>query len=151
MFFVMVYIKVVGLDQFIVGRVSRDYTDKIANLYEMDEDEVNFVAPNCMIFHRGVEQTSWHVLVNVMAPKKVLVLQDQMSDLIKAAFANVTINLDIVFSYYSEDDYDFYRNNDYPRYISEDNIVDDEVEYEDVDDDEIFDGDIFASVKTKLK
>ena len=147
----MVYIKVVGLDQFIVGRVSRDYTDKIANLYEMDEDEVNFVAPNCMIFHRGVEQTSWHVLVNVMAPKKVLVLQDQMSDLIKAAFANVTINLDIVFSYYSEDDYDFYRNNDYPRYISEDNIVDDEVEYEDVDDDEIFDGDIFASVKTKLK
>ena len=147
----MVYIKVVGLDQFIVGRVSRDYTNKIANLYEMDEDEVNFVAPNCMIFHKGVEQTSWHVLVNVMAPKKVLVLQDQMSDLIKAAFANVTINLDIVFSYYSEDDYDFYRNNDYPRYISEDNIVDDEVEYEDVDDDEIFDGDIFASVKTKLK
>ena len=147
----MVYIKVVGLDQFIVGRVSRDYTNKIANLYEMDEDEVNFVAPNCMIFHKGVEQTSWHVLINVMAPKKVLVLQDQMSDLIKAAFANVTINLDIVFSYYSEDDYDFYRNNDYPRYISEDNIVDDEVEYEDVDDDEIFDGDIFASVKTKLK
>ena len=61
----MIYIKVVGLDQFIVGRISREYTDKIANLYEVSSDDVNFVSPNCMIFHKGVEQTSWHVLVNV--------------------------------------------------------------------------------------
>lgn len=148
----MVYIKVLGLDQYIVGRISRDYTSKIANLYEMEDEDVNFIAPNCMIFHKGVEQTSWHIFVNVLAPKKVVVLQDQMADLIKAAFKNVAINIDVVFSYYSEDDYEFTRNNDYPRYISEDNIVDDEIEYEDIDDDdEIYDGDIFAPVKNKLK
>lgn len=148
----MVYIKVVGLDQFIVGRISRDYTAKIANLYEMDEDDINFVAPSCMIFHKGVEQTSWHIMINVLAPKKVMVLQDQMTELIKAAFKNVTINMDLVFSYYSEDDFDFVRNNDYPRYISDDNLVTDDIEYEDIEDeDDIFDGDIFESVKGSLK
>ena len=148
----MIYIKFVGLDQYIVGRISRDYTDKIANLYEVNESEVNFISPSCMIFHKGVEQTSWHVLVNVLAPKKVSVLQDQASEVIKAAFKNVTINLDIIFSYYSEDDYENSRNDEYPRYIAENNLVDDEFEYEDIDDEEeIFDGDIFASVSDKLK
>ena len=148
----MIYIKVVGLDQYIVGRISKDYTDKIANLYEVNESEVNFISPSCMIFHKGVEQTSWHVLVNVLAPKKVSVLQDQASEVIKAAFKNVTINLDIIFSYYSEDDYENSRNDEYPRYIAENNLVDDEFEYEDIDDEEeIFDGDIFASVSDKLK
>lgn len=148
----MIYIKVVGLDQFIVGRISREYTDKIANLYEVDEDDINFVSPNCMIFHKGVEQTSWHVLVNVLAPKKVSVLQDQAADIIKAMFKNVTINIDIVFSYYSSDDFECEYNVDYPRYIGDDNLVDDEIEYEELDEgEEIFDGDIFASVKDRLK
>lgn len=148
----MIYIKVVGLDQFIIGRISREYTDKLANLFEVDSDEINFISPSCMVFHKGVEQTSWHVLVNILAPKKVSVLQEQVSDLIKAMFKNVTINLDILFSYYSSDDLSTARNNDYPRYISDDNILDDDIEYEDIDDDdEIYDGDIFASVADKLK
>ena len=117
----MIYIKVVGLDQFIVGRISREYTDKIANLYEVSSDDVNFVSPNCMIFHKGVEQTSWHVLVNVLAPKKVSVLQEQAVELLKAMFKNVTINVDIIFSYYSSDDREIILNEDYPKYISEDN------------------------------
>lgn len=147
----MIYIKVVGLDQFIIGRISREYTDKLANLFEVDSDEINFISPSCMVFHKGVEQTSWHVLVNVLAPKKVSVLQEQVSDLIKAMFKNVTINLDIIFSYYSSDDLSICRNEEYPRYISDDNILDD-IEYEDIEDDEeIFDGDIFASVADKLK
>ena len=148
----MIYIKVVGLDQFIVGRISREYTDKIANLYEVSSDDVNFVSPNCMIFHKGVEQTSWHVLVNVLAPKKVSVLQEQAVELLKAMFKNVTINVDIIFSYYSSDDREIILNEDYPKYISEDNLVDEEVEYEELEDgEEIFDGDIFASVKDRLK
>ena len=148
----MIYIKVVGLDQFIVGRISREYTDKIANLYEVESDEINFVSPNCMIFHKGVEQTSWHVLINVLAPKKVSVIQEQAYSLIKEMFKNVTVNLDVIFSYYSSvDRYNSY-NDDYPRYIGEDNLVDDEVEYEELEDgEEIFDGDIFASVKDRLK
>ena len=149
----MIYIKVVGLDQFIVGRISREYTDKLANLFEVESDEINFISPNCMIFHKGVEQTSWHVLVNVLAPKKVSVLQDQAIEVIKAMFKNVTINVDIIFSYYSSDDFAHEYNNDYPRYISDDNLVEnDDIEYEELDDEEeLFDGDIFASVKDRLK
>ena len=38
----MIYIKVVGLDQFIVGRISRESTDKLANLFEVESDEINY-------------------------------------------------------------------------------------------------------------
>ena len=87
-----------------------------------------------------------------LAPKKVSVLQEQAVELLKAMFKNVTINVDIIFSYYSSDDREIIHNEDYPKYISEDNLVDEEVEYEELEDgEEIFDGDIFASVKDRLK
>ena len=77
----MITITIYGLDQFVVGNLSRELTPLIAKLYEVDEDEVNFIAPNAMMFHKGVEQTSWNILILVDAPKKVSVLQDHMAEL----------------------------------------------------------------------
>ena len=92
-----------GLDQFVVGRLSREMTPNLARLYEVSEDEVLFVAPNDMVFHKGVEQTSWNIIIHVHAPKKVSVLQDQVAKLILESIGDVAINKAVELYYYSDD------------------------------------------------
>ena len=144
----MITIVIYGLDQFVVGRLSREMTPNLAKLYELSEDEILFVAPENLVFHKGVEQTSWNVLINVHAPKKVSVLQDQVAKLIIESIGDVAINKIVEFYYYSEDNRYCKINESYPRFIAADNLVDiaDE-DYEDMEegegDDEIFTGDIF--------
>ena len=143
----MITISILGLDQYIVGRLSRDLTTNIAKLYELDEDQVVFVAPSNMIFHKGVEQTSWNVIVRVNAPMKVSVLQDEIANCISVGLADVAINLAIEFYYYSQDNRYTRFNKDYPRYIASDNVVDFEADFEDLEDgEEVYDGDIFEGI-----
>ena len=147
----MITITFYGLDQFVVGNLSRELTPLVAKLYEVDEDEVIFVASNAMIFHKGVEQTSWNVLIHVVAPKKVYVLQDQMSQLMLHGIGDVAIHVTVEFYYYSQDDRYQKINPDYPRFISDENLVGVEDEYpEDIEegeeDDQIYTGDIFKDI-----
>lgn len=141
----MVTITVLGLDQYIVGRLSRELTPNLAKIYEMSEDDIVFVSPNNMVFHKGTEQTSWHTIVKVNAPKKVSVLEEDVDKIIANAFKEITINLIVEFLYYSEDSRHVHLNEEYPRFLSEDNLVDIETE-EDYDLDEVYDGDMFDGV-----
>ena len=59
----MITVFIYGLDQFVVGRLSREMTPNLAKLYEVSEDEIIFVAPENMVFHKGVEQTSWNIII----------------------------------------------------------------------------------------
>lgn len=146
----MITVIIYGLDQFVVGRLSRELSANIAKLYEVDEDEVNFVAPNNMVFHNGVEQTSWNILIHVHAPMKVSVLQDQAAQFLLNAIGDIAINKTVEFYYYSQDNRYQKINKDYPRYITSENIVeaedddccDDDCE-EGEDEGQIYTGDIF--------
>ena len=146
----MITVTIYGLDQFVVGRLSREMTPNLAKLYELNEDEIIFVAPQNMVFHKGVEQTSWNIIIHVHAPKKVSVLQDQVAKLILESIGDVAINKILEFYYYSEDNRYSKLNDSYPRFIASDNLVDiEEEDYEDMDEgegeDEIFTGDIFKN------
>lgn len=146
----MITVTIYGLDQFVVGRLSREMTPNLAKLYELSEDEILFVAPENMVFHKGVEQTSWNVIIHVNAPKKVSVLQDQVAELILESIGDVAINKVVEFYYYSEDNRYSKLNESYPRFIDSDNLVDiAEEDYEDMEEgegeDEIFTGDIFQN------
>ena len=144
----MITITIYGLDQFVVGRLSREMTPNLAKLYELSEDEILFVAPENMVFHNGVEQTSWNIIIHVHAPKKVSVLQDQVAKLILETIGDVAINKILEFYYYSEDNRYTKLNESYPRFIAADNLVDiEEQDYENMEEgdgeDDIFTGDIF--------
>ncbi|HKM10301.1 MAG: hypothetical protein PHI75_02450 [Bacilli bacterium] len=142
-----------GLDQFVVGRLSRELTPLIAKLYEVEEDEVNFIAPNNMIFHKGTEQTSWNLLIHVHAPLKVSVLQKMMADLLLNGIGEVAIHKTVEFYYYSQDNRFQNINENYPRFITEDNLVDVDTDHDDEDleegegDDQIYTGDVFKDFK----
>ena len=144
----MITVFIYGLDQFVVGRLSREMTPNLAKLYEVSEDDIIFVAPENMVFHKGVEQTSWNIIIHVHAPKKVSVLQDQVAKLILESIGDVAINKILEFYYYSEDNRYTKLNESYPRFIASDNLVDiEEEDYEDMEEGEgendIFTGDIF--------
>ena len=151
----MITVTIYGLDQFVVGQISRDLTPLVAKLYEVSEDDVIFIAPEAMVFHKGTEQTSWNILIKVNAPKKVSVLQDQMAQLMMHGIGEVAIHVTVEFTYYSQDDRYQKINDSYPRYLSEDNLVDVESgEYpEDLEEgdeeNQIFTGDIFKGLNDK--
>lgn len=144
----MITVTIYGLDQFVVGRLSREMTPNLAKLYELSEDEIIFVAPENMVFHKGVEQTSWNIVIHVHAPKRAALVEEQVAKFILETIGDVAINKVIEFYYYSEDNRYTKLNEAYPRFIAADNLVDIEEEnYEDMEEgegeDNIFTGDIF--------
>lgn len=147
----MVTINIYGLDQFVVGELSQRISKDIAKIYEMDEDEIHFISSNNMVFHNGEEQTSWRVFVEVNAPKKVEVLQDQICNLLAHYISEVAIHLEVVFKYYSVDHYYKHLNPDYPLFLEDKNTVTFEEEYrEDMEEgegeDQIYTEDIFKGI-----
>ena len=144
----MISLTVYGLDQFVVGKLSREMTSALADLYECDKEEILFIAPENMVFHNGVEQTSWNALVKVDAPKKVSVLQEDAARLIMNMVKGPTIHVQVVFIYFSQDNFYENLNDDYPRYIENENLVNFDEDYDEnieegEGDDQIFTGDIF--------
>ena len=148
----MITIIVYGLDQFVVGQLSRELGPNLAKLYEVKEEEVIFVAPQNMIFHGGVEQTSWNLLIHVHAPKRTALVQDEVAEFLTRAIGDVAIHKTVEFYYYSEENRYQKINDQYPRFISTDNLVDVDAEYDEdmeegEEDDQIYTGDIFKGLK----
>ncbi len=135
----MILIKILGLDQYVVGHYSKENSANLANLYEVDEDEINFFAPQSIIFHAGVDQTSWNTLVIVRAPAKYGALESKISSYILKTLNFFSINVEVQFEYYEEHHSYTYVNEEYPRFITEDNLMDVNVDYEGEDEAPDFD------------
>lgn len=120
----MITIQILGLDQFVVGHYSSDHTGSLAAAYGIEENEINFYAPNSMVFHNGAEQTSWHTLVIVRAPKRFESLEDKVADYLLKTLCEFSVHLDLQFDYYDESKRHTAFNPAYPRYIASENIRD---------------------------
>ena len=123
----MITFQILGLDQFVVGHYSKDHTANLAQLYESDESLINFYAPNSMVFHNGVEQTSWNTIVIVRAPEKYRPVESHIASYLIQTLSEFSVNLEIEFEYFSSSSRYEHVNDGYPRYISEDNIKETEV------------------------
>ena len=147
----MITVNIYGLDQFVVGDVSIPLSQNLAKIYEINEDDINFISSNNMVFHAGVEQTSWRVIVELNVPKKLEVLQDQALEIINHYLSEVAINIETFFHYYSSDHHALHVNKDYPLYLEDRGEVEYESEYseeleEGEGEDEIYTGDIFEDI-----
>ena len=132
----MITISIIGVDPYLVRQISKAMTSKIASLYEVSNDEINFYAPECLYIHNGVEQNTWNVLVKVNAPLKVKVLEGDVVQLIREFMKDACINLAIEFYYYSQDNRYEFIDDSQPRFMTEENsfeMVDEEEYYDDED------------------
>ncbi|MCD8209673.1 MAG: hypothetical protein LUC31_02520 [Coprobacillus sp.] len=158
----MITIRIIGLDQFDVGDLSKKLTPNLAKVYETSESEINFVAPrDTMLFHNGVDQSLWNCIVQVKAPHRCEAVESFAADILMAAIKEVAINVAIEFTYYEEAHRYEYLNNEFDRFIEapisradydedeDDDELDDlddlglEDEEEDDEFDDIYDGDVF--------
>lgn len=129
----MITISVLGLDQFVVGHYSKENTQNLADLFETDSEDINFYAPSSMIFHAGVEQTSWNTLIRVLAECKYRAVEQNVAAYLLKTFSEFSIHVQVVFEYYEEENFYEKINEEYPRYITESNVVSTEEEEEDDD------------------
>lgn len=155
----MITISIIGVDPYLVRQISKVMTSKIASLYEVSKDEINFYAPECLYIHDGVEQNTWNVLVKVNAPLKVKVLESDAVKLIREFMKDACINLAVEFYYYSQDNRYEFIDNSQPRFMTEENSFEmvDEEEYDDEEeceetseDEEPYLGDIFADFNKQV-
>ncbi len=123
----MITFQILGLDQFVVGHYSKDHTANLAQLYESDESLINFYAPNSMVFHKGVEQTSWNTIVIVRAPEKYKPMESHIASYLIQTLSEFSVNLEIEFEYFSSSSRYEHVNDSYPRYIEEDNVKEAEI------------------------
>lgn len=154
----MITISIIGVDPYLVRQISKAMTSKIASLYEVSNDEINFYAPECLYIHNGVEQNTRNVLVKVNAPLKVKVLEGDVVKLIREFMKDACINLAIEFYYYSQDNRYEFIDDSQPRFMTEENsfeMVDEEEYYDDEDEEtsegeEPYLGDIFADFNKQV-
>ncbi|MBO4540620.1 MAG: hypothetical protein J5736_01405 [Bacilli bacterium] len=118
----MITISFLGLDQFVVGHYSKEHTANLADLFETEADSLNFFAPNSMLFHEGVEQTSWNVLVIVRAPEKFRPLEGKVANYLLKTVVDFAVNVQLEFEYFEPGRHYEHLNPDYPRYMKESNI-----------------------------
>lgn len=148
----MVSIFIYGLDQFVVGQISKEVTPLLSKLYEMSEEDINFISPDNMLFHDGVEQTSWHALVKVEAPYEVERVEPQAAELFMKMLSEIAINVEVRFSYFEKRKRYMHINPDYPRYMSESNSIEIDSELDDIErnegegDEDVYMGDVFEGV-----
>ncbi len=146
----MITISILGLDQYIVGHYSKEHTLNLANLFEVGDEKISFYAPNAYIFHNGVEQTSWDTIVRVNAPCKFRIFEDKVSKYLIQTLKEFTINLSVEFYYYEDENRHEYVNNEYPRFLKEDNLVN--VEEETLaEGEELCEENMFENFEEKLK
>jgi len=146
----MINIYVYGLDQFLVGDLSKEVTKNLAELMEVSEDDINFVAPNDMIFHKGVEQTSWRVIIEVKLPDAYTKIQNKIRDLLIHYVSQVAVHVEITFVYYFASEHYLQINQKYPLYLDEEEDMEEDIYSEEMKEgegeDEIYTGDIFEGV-----
>ena len=145
----MVTISIYGLDQYTVGHYSKEHTKNLANLLEVNEDDLSFYSPDALVFHNGVEQTSWNAIVKVNAPEACEANEAKVAKYLLETLKEFSINLQLEFYYYHRHHHYEHINKDYPRFIKEDNIVDvEDEEYQEGD--ELYEGNIFENFEEKL-
>ena len=129
----MITIQILGLDPYVVGHYSKEHTSNLAQLFEVEEDQLSFYAHSGMMFHLGVEQTSWDTLVIVRAPKQVYLLEEAVTDYIFKTLTKFSINVTVQFNYFEPTHSHSKINDQYPRFIGPDQVSPSDDDYDDND------------------
>ena len=138
----MIIVTLKGADVYLSGEYERVVIPSLAKVYGVSEDDIIIHAQDGFLYHNGVEQTSYNLIVKVECDSKYASKEVECVDKIFAISKNFSIHTHVYFSYFDEKHMYSSLNRDYPRYLTSSNMVNIE-EDDDKDDIEIYDGNIF--------
>ncbi len=147
----MINITLIGQDIYLASRIEKGMLSSLAKLYEVHEDEIIVSAQESFLYHDGVEQTSYQILVRVEAEKKYEPLEKNVAKYLLKYMQEYAIHTRLYFLYFESSHYYERIHPDYPLYLSETNLVnlEDDEDYE--DNEEIYEGDIFKDFANREK
>ncbi len=147
----MVLVEVFGIDPYSLRQVSKDLTPKLSEVCEVSKDEINFYGTEGLLVHDGVEQNTWNIVIKVVLLRRLQVIQKEISKLLVEYFKDIAIHVTVIYSYYLQEEKYVYKNEEYPLFLTEKNIVEEDDEFEDDDNiDDIYTGDAFKDFKDKV-
>lgn len=146
----MVILNFSGLDMFLVGELNKKIHSQIANAYGVEDEDVIFQAADSFIFYKGVEQTSFNLLVKIDAPEELVDCEELVVGILLEACKEYSVHTRVLFSYYDPNHYYEKINNDYPEYIDESPEIElNESEYDeesDYSEDDLYTGNMFEDL-----
>ena len=119
----MITISLLGVDKYLAPELVKKIHQKIANLYESSPEEVIFYAPDSFLIYDGVEQTSFQLNVIVDAPVKYKGLEKNVANFLLKSLTDYAIHIHVQFRYFESENEYSYINEDYPRYMTETNVL----------------------------
>ena len=147
----MINITLIGQDIFLGSEIEKGMLKPLAKLYEVSEDEIIVSAHDSFIYHDGVEQTSYHLLVRVEAPSMYSVFEKLIAKYLLKYLKLYAIHIRIYFIYFSSDHYYEEINDEYPLFLKENNIIEAQDSSFEEEDEEIYHGNIFEEFDKALK
>ena len=139
----MINVILKGVDEFLGSHVESLLTPRIASICKVSNDEVVFTCLHSIIYHGGVDQTSYHMIVTFELEDKYSPFEKELANFVLEASKSFAVHCHINFNYLSKPYYQRIEK-DYPLYVTMENEVAIE---EDEESEEVYTGDIFANFK----
>ena len=144
----MINIVLKGVDEFLGSHVDEVVSPQVAKILNVSSDEVVVTCLHSIIYHNGVDQTSYHMIVNVELEEKYRSEEEKLAEYILSVSKNFAVHCQVSFSYSNGKVYSRI-DEEYPLFVTNSN----EVVIEDNEDEsqEVYLGDMFANFEEQLK
>lgn len=141
----MITITLKGMDIYLAIAQNKKFHNKIAEIYDVNPEEIEFFATEGFVIHNGIEQTSFRLNIEVEAPEEFEDedLEIKVKDALIEGLKDVAIHFHIVFRYFNPSHEYMSIDEDYPLYMTDSNTVkaiDPEAEHDHEHEEEIEDG-----------
>lgn len=121
----MITIKLFGMDSYEAIKYTKKLTIKLAELYDVSENEIEFFATDGFIIHNGFEQTNFRLDVEIEAPEQFEELENEVKDAICDFLRdeNVAVHFRFLFTYFNPSHEYVLIDDSYPLYMNDNNTV----------------------------
>ncbi len=131
-----------GMDIYLAKDFSEKVTKPLANKLCVREDEINIISYESMIYHKGIDQTSMHLFIDVECFENMKEHEQDIAEVLFDVSKEFSIHTHIMFKYL--DIKHFYEKIDaqYPMYLESQNIAEVNLSESETTQ-EVYDGNIF--------
>lgn len=127
----MITVSILGMDFYEAISKTKALHKKLVEAYQIEDDELEFFAPESFIIHDGHEQTSFRLNIKVEAPYGEEDKETFVKDIILEGLKDVAVHFRIVFSYFDPEHEYLSIDDSYPKYLNDHNTVKAEEDHED--------------------
>lgn len=144
----MIILTLKGADVYLAGEIERAIIPGLSKIYRVSENELIVHATDGYLYHDGMDQTSFNLLVKVECAEKYENFENDSANYILKVMSNYAVHTRVYFTYFKNDSMYERINEEYPLFVNSSNVVDFEQENE--ADVEVYDGNIFEEYEDVL-